>query len=173
MTNKQITNITFGYADSEDRLWARLILSDQTEERLWLTRALCQACCNAVSQLLKDTCEILPHETKLFLTPTQKLQLELSLVRESPTDPSPEQPRSNQMVKSPSLCHTIKITPGTYWQILFIGNSCGEFVLLMDRQQVFKFLLGLHEQGQHVARWNLLPQEKWFEEALNHLKSKH
>ena len=57
-----ITNITFGYADSEDRLWARLIMTDQSETTIWLTRALCQAVCNGFGQLLEKNTSLNPDE---------------------------------------------------------------------------------------------------------------
>lgn len=171
MTSKQITNITFGYADSEDRLWARLILSDQTEERLWLTRALCQACCNAVSQLLKDTCEILPHEEKLSLDVLQKLNLECSLISETTADTCPPQPNHSQLTQMPFLCHTIKITPQPLWEILFIGNHDKEFALSLNRQQAFKFLIGLSKQAQQAAQWNINFTQAWFKNYIIPLKS--
>lgn len=159
-----ITNITFGYADSEDRLWARLILEDKSETMLWLTRALCQACCNGLASLLeerlsKDNVSIVSIEDQKKYIRAEFFEAKTSTW--SPTPPPPNKKSASEFKPSNGkLCHTIQITPGMIWQIKFCPPQDHAMALTLNRQQAHKILAALLLQTQR-ARWNLTLEKEW------------
>ena len=164
LSHAMVSNITFGYADSEDRLWARLILQDQSETMLWLTRALCQAFCNGLAKLLEE---------RLAQTESSKMSVEqcqqhvraeffeAKTTTWSPTPPPPDKNSGTELKPSHGkLCHTIQITPGEQWQIKFCPPQDQVMILALTRPQAHKILAALLLQA-HRAQWNLILEKDW------------
>ena len=159
-----ITNITFGYADSEDRLWARLIMTDQSETTIWLTRSLCQAVCNGLGQVLEKN-TVLGGDTPASEDAIQKyIKTEFFEAKTTTWSPTPEPPKADS--PSPTdlglgrLCHTIQITPGDTWQLRFLLPQARPMVMALLRPQVHKILAALLLQGQR-AQWNWQLNHDW------------
>lgn len=161
----RISNITFGYADSEDRLWARLILNDQTETTLWLTRALCQAGSNAIARLLEKNAGLESSNTLDPEAQAKQVRMEYFEAKTttwSPTPAAPDNQSQTVLASSGKLCHTLQITPGDTWQLSFMPSGKETFTMLLKRNQLFKILIALLMQA-HKANWHLQTEVDWID----------
>lgn len=159
-----ITNITFGYADSEDRLWSRLIMTDQSETTIWLTRALCQAACNGLGQLLEKNTQLGSDQPISDEAIKKYVKTEFFEAKTTTWSPTPEPPKIDNPIPTDlglgRLCHTIQITPGDTWQLRFLLPLARPMVMALQRSQVHKILAALLLQGQR-AKWNLELNHDW------------
>lgn len=158
--NQKIANtVTFGYADSEDRMWLRLLLVDGGEAKMWLTRRMCESLCNSIAKLIEG--HTLVNDEKLSGdTLTQHLKTEFYETTISTWDPSPP-PAKNETNATPmSLCHSISIDAGDNWCIRFSGVNNVEYALPMDRRLIQKTLLAIYKQAQQ-AGWNITTTYSW------------
>jgi hypothetical protein len=162
--HKTAHNITFGYADSEDRLWARLLLTDQAEAKLWLTRKLCLGICQGICDMLEKYTYI--NGQKLEGAPLEKqLRTEYFEASRSTWDPTPPPPQPNNSTPSAtnpiiSLCHTAHIDAGSTWQLRFLSPHYPELRLPLDRYLTLKIFLAITQQA-HKAGWNIQPTKNW------------
>lgn len=153
-------NVTFGYSDSEDRLWIRLQLQGHTEARLWLTRRLCLAACQGIAQLIeKNTLPEASIDEK-----NQYLKKEFFEISKATWDPSPEPPKPSTdqpaPITRPSLCQSISIDAGNKWALRFKESTQISYELPLDRSLMQKILLALLKQA-HRAGWHIPISQTW------------
>jgi hypothetical protein len=143
-----IQSITFGYSDSEDRLWVRCVLQGGGESRFWLTRRLALALIKGVTDKLADTLSPVPVPMDKAL----RLALEHQAGFEKPSDPAPPAPRSSSKAASEmSLCTRIDLTPGNKsWRIVWIAGG-QPLTLNMAREAVHRMLAGLISRAQQAG----------------------
>lgn len=164
-----ITNITLGYADSEDRLWARLILANGKETRIWLTRRMTLGLANGLADLLEKTDgpdqQINPE--KILNSDDQKhLNNELMSALNEKADETPEPPAPNTIEMFGSgLCHTINITPGNPWLIVFEAPGQG-FALPAERKIIFKLMHAFRSQADQ-AEWSPPTKHSWLNRTFS------
>lgn len=161
---KQVHNITFGYSDSEDRIWVRLILQEGGEARLWLTRRLCIALCRGIIQLIekytfKEGRTLIGDELNVHL---RNEFYETSRSTWDPTPPPPAQkkqsPESNNY--STALCHQVSIDGGSQWALRFSATQNLDYQLALDRKLTQKILVALLKQSQAIA-WDIQLPNTW------------
>jgi hypothetical protein len=159
-----ITNITFGYADSEDRLWARLIMTDQSETTIWITRSLCQSLCNGLGRLIEKNTVLGSKEITSDEAIKKYVKKEFFEAKTTTWSANPEPPKSD--IPTPTdlgsgrLCHTIQITPGDTWQLRFLLPQARPMVMPLQRPHVLKVLAALLLQGQRGG-WNWQLNHEW------------
>ena len=156
---KQANNITFGYSDSEDRIWLRLLLTEGGEARLWLTRRLCIGICNGVAGMIEKYTPASEQES--VETYLKKEFYEASRSTFDPTPPPPSKETSNETL-SPSmgLCRTAYIDAGDVWRLRLVGPQQIEYVLPLDRTLTQKVLVALFKQA-HIAGWSIPSTHNW------------
>ena len=164
----QANNITFGFSDSEDRLWARVQLQNNSEAHLWLTRRLTLAACHGIVQVIeKNTFENGQPLSEDLLN--KYLRREFFEITQTTWDPAPAAPNTSQTptadINPSGLCHTIKIDGGNVWQIQLIGPQQQTYVLPLDRRLMQKILLALLKQME-VAQWGGTPVKPWLTHVL-------
>ena len=158
-TQKIANNITFGYSDSEDRMWLRLLLVEGGEAKMWLTRRLCQGLCNGIAKLIEQHTSV-NNEKLSGDNLAQHLKTEFYETSRSTWDPAPP-PATKEVVTAPmGLCHTIYIDSGENWCIRFADPGKLEYALPMDRHLIQKTLLALYKQAQQ-AGWNISTSYSW------------
>lgn len=162
----QVNNITFGYSDSEDRLWVRLQLNNGKETNLWLTRRLTSALCQAITQMIeKNTLENTASLSTEALN--KELRREFFEISQSTWDPTPAAPTPDQISSNhiTGLCHTIQIDSGDNWQIRLLGPGQQIYVLPIDRHLIQKLLLAIIKQAE-LAQWEITPTNQWLRTCL-------
>jgi len=159
MNQKIINNITFGYADSEDRMWLRLLLAEGGEARMWLTRRLCEGLCNGIAKLIEQH-TVINNEKLSGENLAQHLKTEFYETTRNTWDSAPPPAKKEQAMAPMGLCHTMYIDSGENWCIRLVGPSKIEYALPMDRHLIKKILLALHKQAQQ-ARWNIPVNHEW------------
>lgn len=147
-----VRSITTGYSDSEDRLWARLVLDNDEEARLWLTRRLTLRLCKGVVDLLIDR---LAKESNLDIDELKnaiakaRLGAELdqaqSRLGETPAPPPPE--ASTPIATG--ICHSIDITPSKGdWRFVFKAAGTPGYLLPIHQEGVVRLVAGLLKQSE-------------------------
>ena len=147
-----VRSITTGYSDSEDRLWARLVLDNGEEARLWLTRRLTLRLCKGVVDLLIDR---RAKESNLDIDELKnsiakaRLGAELdqaqSRLGETPAPPPPE---PNTPVAT-GICHSIDITPTKGdWRFVFKAANTPGYLLPINQEGVVRLVAGLLKQSE-------------------------
>lgn len=136
-----IQSITFGYSDSEDRLWVRCCLQGGGESRFWLTRRLALALIKGIADKLAETLPPLP----VPMDDTLRLALEHEAGFEKPAEPAPPAPESSlQPAVEMSLCTRIDLTAGANgWKIVWMPVGQAPMTLNMPREAVHRMLAGL------------------------------
>lgn len=151
-------NITFGYSDSEDRMWARLQLVDTDDEyRVWLTRRLCHNICNALIQLIEKNTAIADKADK-----HNYLKKEFYESSRSTWDPTPEAPKISANNKSANMyfCNKVEISSGQEWLLKFTSNDNKTCHFKANRVHILKILVALIKQTK-TAHWNLDIPSTW------------
>lgn len=149
-----------GYSDSEDRIWVRMVLVDQTEARLWLTRRLVQVVCNGMADLLLKT---RPKEKELPIPELSdtiskaKLAADFVKAKENPSDaqppPPPTQPVPSHLPTG--VCHRVDIQPSEkVWSFIWMVAGTPGYLLTLDRGAAMRLTAGLLQQAK-VCSWNL------------------
>ena len=157
-------NITFGYSDSEDRLWIRLVLSDQSEARFWLTRRLTENLCQAIAGVIEKNTQA-QHPNLSEQEVNQYLRKEFFEVTQSTWDPTPPPPQATHNetpLPAMQLCQTINIDFGSHWQLRFSGARGPEYTLVIEPIQASKFLLALLKQSQ-MGHWQITTDKAWLQ----------
>ncbi len=160
-------SITFGYSDSEDRLWSRLIGNNGEEARLWITRLLCKKTCLELIKLLeKSTPTHKIENTGIVLNQSATLAEEFMQAKNKPSDPSPELKKKSHTDNFQSteveVCHSIEIKQGKLWQITFLLKNNKNVKLSVNRKGIFRILSTLISQSKN-ADWCLQLNPEWLE----------
>lgn len=159
MSAQQILSITFGYSDSEDRLWARCVLAGNNECRFWLTRRLTLALIHALAEKLQKTLPALPVPMEDSL----RLAMEYQAAIDAPTDTAPAQPSTaSSHTRAMPLCHSIDITPSPDkpWGIQWRLENQQTLALSPERNQVHRVLAILISRAE-AAGWAPALTETW------------
>jgi hypothetical protein len=146
----RIQSITTGYSDSEDRIWARMVLHEG-EIRLWLTRRLVMRLCAGMLDLLikaekqeeSSSIEVL-RETIAKASIAAKIEQAKGRLSDTPAPPPPDP----DVKLSSGICHSIDITPGANdW--VFIWKSAGlpPCQLALNKDGVTRLVTGLIQQA--------------------------
>ncbi len=148
--------ITFGYSDSEDRLWLRLVIQDHADVQYWMTRRFLLRWISSMSECLFDTVQTgsFPAPFK----PEDCVALEFIEARnnrepEAPPPP-PEEDGENGPTLNRGLLNTIKINAargGT--SVIFSAMDSASYRLDLDRIASYHLLNGLIVQVD-IAQWN-------------------
>jgi len=162
VTQKKVCNITFGYSDSEDRLWLRLILAEGGEAILWLTRRLCLALCSAIANQIEKYTVInnIPLQGDAL---RQHLKKEFFETKTSTWAPSPAPQKQEEKINNPpsGVCHTAFIdTDGKVWVLRLAGPNNVEYALPMEREKILKILFALTRQANQ-NEWGLNREYRW------------
>ena len=164
----QAQTITFGYSDSEDRLWIRLVLEDQSDAKFWLTRRLTENLAQTMASLIEKNVEAqYPHFSPEEIH--QYLRKEFFEVTQSTWDPTPPPPNAqpHQAPQVMQLCQTIHIDLGAVWQLRFSGTRGHEYTLSIEAHLAPKLLLALLKQAQ-IGHWQLQIDKSWLENQKIH-----
>lgn len=159
----QAQTITFGYSDSEDRLWARLVINPTHEVKFWVTRRLLQNLIQSLAQLLEQ--QTLQSNTHLNPEQVQQyLKTECFEVSRATWDPTPPPPTSltqdTPVMPSIEMCLEINIQIDQTWHFRFSGAKQKHVCLSLDRSLVPKFLIALISQGK-MADWAISSPTSW------------
>lgn len=162
MTQRAQT-ITFGYSDSEDRLWARLILNPEQDVKFWITRRLLQRLIDRITHLLEQTTQASQPSASSSQV-QQYLKTEFFEATRATRDPNPPPPvvHADSTIKNIpiEMCLEIKIQIHDSWRFIFSGSQQKHIVLPLERSLVPKFLMILLNQ-QKFAQWQIPHSAKW------------
>lgn len=150
MVKNKIANITFGYSDSEDRIWVRANLKDHPDVIFWITRRLAENFCNGLGDMLEKKSplhSIYPKESLPSF-----IKDEFIHATQSTAEPITQPPRKpDSQIKQLGTCQTIKITPGKNWVITWTVPQHEPYHLPATRKTCFKLVnimyrlcLGVH-----------------------------
>ncbi len=156
-TPLQIQSITTGYSDSEDRIWARMVLT-QGEMRLWLTRRLVMRLCEGVLDLLiksekkeESTSIGELRDTIAKASVAAKIEQAKSRLNETPAPPPPDP----ETKLSSGICHSIDITPGASdWVFVWKSAGLSPCQLALNKDGVTRLVTGLIQQA-NANGWNV------------------
>lgn len=154
---KTIQSITTGYSDSEDRIWARMVLQDG-ETRLWLTRRLVMRFCESVLGLLikaekKGESTSIEELREAIAKANIAAKIEQAKERLSDT-PAPPPPDPDTKL-SQGICHTIDITPDPHhWVIVWRSAGLPPCQLTLNQDAVIRLVTGLMKQA-NANSWNV------------------
>jgi hypothetical protein len=156
-----MTQITFGYSDSEDRVW----LSSSEGARFWLTRRL-------LSGLLRPTCEVLektvpggdiPHA----LGPAQRVALEHEEALADSPDGQPAlaknqdtRPAGGAAMKPPVLVSAVTFQADARRCALIITAGPEPTRIEVNRMDFHRLLAALYKITQS-AKWGLAGLPDW------------
>ncbi len=153
----RIQSITLGYSDSEDRVWVRLILQDDIEARLWLTRRLMLRLAEGLVDMLmqatiKKTNAMSP-ELELPMA-RAKLAAEFTDAQSTLTNtPAPPPPESKASIAT-GICHSVDISSSeTYWSLTWRSTGTPNYLLDLDRGAVIRLVSGMVRQAD-TAGWD-------------------
>lgn len=156
---KTIQSVTFGYSDSEDRLWVRCLMKDEDDVRFWITRRLTLALIEAMGIKLRETLPALPVPMAEDLRLAVEYQSALEIPRE-PAPPAPENPvaRTQEL----PLCHTVDISthPSHAWAIVWKVAGAAPLALTANRQTIHRLLAALINRAE-AAGWAPALSQSW------------
>lgn len=152
-----IQSITTGYSDSEDRIWARMVLQEG-ETRLWLTRRLVLKLCASVLDLLiknearQETASVEGVQETIAKA---SLAAKLEQVKEHlHATPAPPPPTPTARVER-GICHSIDITPGPNdWIFIWKSPGLTPCQLVLNKEGVTRLVTGLIQQA-NANGWNV------------------
>lgn len=152
-----IQSITTGYSDSEDRIWARMVLQDG-ETRLWLTRRLVLKLCASVLELLiKNETKQEPASIEQVQETIAKASLAAKIEQAKGhlhTTPAPPPPTPDARVER-GICHSIDITPGANdWIFVWKSPGLTPCQLVLNKEGVTRLVTGLIQQA-NANGWNV------------------
>ena len=156
MNQFKAKNITFGYSDSEDRLWLRLQLETNNEASLWLTRRFTKNVFEALSGVIEKS------ETPVSQNENHaSLKKEYYEVSKSTWSPSPKPPeKSDKNITITGMCTSASIKKrGQAFQLLLKTNQ-SEFTIDLDKNNLIKILVA-HNLKTKQAGWQVWPKKKW------------
>lgn len=162
MTKKAQT-ITFGYSDSEDRLWARLIVNADQDVKFWITRRLLENFIEVLTDLLEtETQKSTPNTISKKIQ--QQLKIECFEASRATWDPNPPPSHSSKRMDTKTsnieLCLKIDIQISNTWTFQFSGAAQKNISLILDRLSIPKFLIALLHQ-QKLANWQIPAKANW------------
>lgn len=159
----QAQTITFGYSDSEDRLWARLVINPTHEVKFWVTRRLLQNLIQSVANLLEQQTQQVNTQLNLDQVHQhlKKECFEASRATWDPTPPPPISPtQDTATIPSIEMCLEINIQIDEAWHFRFSGAKQKHICLSLERLLVTKFLIALIYQGK-MADWEISSPAIW------------
>ncbi len=157
-----MTQITFGYSDTEDRIW----LSISTGMRFWLTRRLVAGFLPKVADLLEKTVPggdipnaldpgqriALEHAEAMEDDPEGKPAMELNKETRAPGQPAPSAP--------PRLLTSLSFSAkGEHCTLILLPDDPKGRITL--KRLEFHRLLGALVRSAHGARWQLSGLPGW------------
>ena len=159
-------SITFGYSDTEDRIWVRMLLANKSEVNFWINRRLCKAIYEAMAGLLKKSKLIDGKELESEAL-EQHLRAEFFELSRSTFDPAPPPPsqKSNPTdgeavaPKWIGLCHSVTITSGAKWLMSFTTKGV-DYQLALERRSMIKVFVGLLKTCER-ASWDVPKTYGW------------
>lgn len=161
---KRSHSITFGYSDTEDRIWVRMLLEGESEAYFWINRRLCKAIYNAMADLLLKY-KVIDGQELESKALEQHLKAEFYELSRSTFDPAPPPPKSDTSnselttQKWFGLCHSVSITSGARWLMSFSTKGT-DYQLGVDRRSMIKIFVGLLKTCDN-ARWDIPKTHKW------------
>lgn len=149
-----MASLTVGYSDSEDRIWVRWV-SDQLEQRVWLTRRV-------VANLVVDMSIELERSLVtagpfLPITKEERLAFEQDEAGNALAASAvlPVEPILKRSVTEGGLCTIFEvIVQSGQWVIRFYAVSSSPMVFIGNRIQAHQLLKSLLNR-QREAAWNL------------------
>ena len=158
-------SITFGYSDTEDRIWVRMLLENKTDVNFWINRRLCKAIYEAMVGLLMKPIKVEGRELS-DKSLERHLKAEFYELSRSTFDPAPPPPEKKdsegQEAQKPNwlgLCHTVSITSGPQWLMSF-KNKGTDYQLALDRRSMIKVFVGLLKTCDRSG-WDLPNPHEW------------
>lgn len=161
---KRSHSITFGYSDTEDRIWVRMLLEGDAEVYFWINRRLCKAIYNAMADLLIKN-KVIDGQELASKALEQHLKAEFYELSRSTFDPAPPPPKSDTSKteqtaqKWVGLCHSVSITSGARWLMSFSTKGT-DYQLGVDRRSMIKVFVGLLKTCAKAA-WDIPKTHKW------------
>ena len=159
------STITFGYSDTEDRLWVRILNDDGSDKKMWLTRNLCGKICSCLASNLEKTTSIDKEKSKVSAEIFDQLASEHQIAVNKMIKATVSS-RSEESIKSKSpgpirLCNSVNISFGKDWTIkFFCTEEENSFQIKTDRQNVHQILSALIKKCEQ-AGWNIQKLPIW------------
>jgi hypothetical protein len=156
MNQFKTKNITFGYSDSEDRLWLRLQLETTNEASLWLTRRFAKIIFEALSGVIEKSKA--PTKPEDIHSSLKKEYYEVSKSTWSPNPQPLEKSSKNTIITGTCTSATIK-KRGLMFQLILKTNQ-SEFTMDLDNNNLIKILVALNLKTKQ-AGWQIWPNKSW------------
>lgn len=162
-----MTQLTFGYSDSEDRIWMRF--SDD-EGQLWLTRRLANACLRHLVELMTKSVPGAAPESGPSLDANKRVELEHEMAQEilneqAAANGGPPAPPVMQAVAASHRLSSIKLTvDASKVSIEYVAPNYSRKTH-MTRAEAHALLKALANRCQN-AGWNLDSIPAWVLNAV-------
>lgn len=159
-----MTEITFGYSDSEDRIW----LSVSNGMRFWLTRRLASGLLPKAAELLEKTVpggsipNALPAEQRVALEHAEALEEDLDGKPAMELNKETRAPGEARPAAAPRLLTTVSVSAkGDQCTLILLPND--EHGRIALRRIEFHRLLAAIVRTTHNARWDLAGLPAWLD----------
>ena len=163
MTNSlTIRSLSMGYLQSEDRLWVRLVLADDTQRQIWVTRYLTEKLIQGLAELLQASYQQVPlpfpidRETGLKFEHEEATQLKAD-ASAGQTGKDLQKPADDE-----GLCLNIEIKKiaDFQWQLTWNTAQKKAYTMQPNRIEMHQLLQSLLRQQQR-ANWCIAHQHDW------------
>lgn len=152
----KVKNITFGYSDSEDRLWFKLALFDQKDVQIWITRQLAKNMCKELIRLLKY------HSKEKLTYSDLDIKKEIFEISNAIWDKSPSKSLNKNNKSSLGLCKNVEIILfNNNWKIVISVSHEQKFFFITTRDNVIKLFIAIIQQIK-FANWDIKNYDDYF-----------
>ena len=152
----KVKNITFGYSDSEDRLWFKLALFDQKDVQIWITRQLAKNMCKELIRLLKY------HSKEKLTYSDLDIKKEIFEISNAIWDKSPSKSLNENNKSSLGLCKNVEIILfNNNWKIVISVSHEQKFFFITTRDNVIKLFIAIIQQIK-FANWDIKNYDDYF-----------
>lgn len=162
-----MNQITFGYSDSEDRLW----LSLSQGEKYWLTRRLLSGFLPQVAELMTST--VPGGEIPNALPTRQRIELEHEEALADSPDGAPAlelnketHEHGEKRSRAPQLANTLTVSAGPMQCELIVIAAGSETRFTLNRLEFHRLLGAIAKVTAH-ADWRLAGLPAWLDESTS------
>ena len=156
-----MTQLTFGYSDSEDRMWLRM---SSCSSQIWLTRRLCAAVITHLIEAMRASCAsgLAPCNS---LAPDQRLALEHETANEFTAEPGTHDDATSKPLPAADSSHLLSAVnlsvDARQVRLAFIAPGLNQ-KLSLSRAESHHLLSALAGRCA-AAHWNLPGLPHWLQ----------
>lgn len=157
-----IRSLSMGYLQTEDRLWLRLSLTNNTSRQIWLTRYLTEKMIQGLADMLQKSYQDVPLPFALDRETALKFEHEEATQLKTEANVGQGAVELQKKPKDEGVCSTIefKKIADFQWQVTWNTLQNSAYTMQPNRIEMHQLLQSLLRQ-QRLVNWRIDHQHDW------------